>query len=312
MRNLKLILLLFCSIQICIGQIHEDEFKNLKTLNLKGNVKSITETSYNAKKSGDSYIKTTPGWQNSWKKNNQQNFDLYGNLIEQLYFENSKQIINEYFKYENNRLIEINALYANRFFTYDDLGRILTEKLIDKKPKTITTGKENILIKRETNFNYYYSENSKLIKKIESDLSGNQISIQNYKYDENDNLVYEEEKYSGRKEWRNYSYNKENLLTRTEWKDDEFGFIEVTTMIYNNKDKISEHWTNYEEGIIEGFVDYKYERGNEILTKESDAEGKIENIENISYKYDKFDNWINKTIILKNKVYIIERQINYY
>ncbi|REG90243.1 hypothetical protein [Flavobacterium aquicola] len=316
MKNSKIIffiLFIFSNFQICFGQENpKEELKNLATLNLKGKVKTIIEKSFNAKKNGVNYIKTFEGWQSSWQKNNEQKFDVNGNLIDKTYFENSKPIRNDFFKYENNKITETNTLYANRFFTYDEFGKIKSEKFIDKKPKKITTGKENIPIKKETHIEYFYSENSKLIQKIESNLSGNQVSVQNFKYDQNNNLIYQELKYSSRKEWYDYHYNNDNLLFKIEWKDDKFGLLEETFITYNNHEKKTENWTNYFEGEKEGSIEYNYEKGNEIQTKEFDADGNLENAEKISYTYDKFGNWINKTITLKSKAYIIERQILYY
>lgn len=316
MKNSKIIffiLFIFSNFQICIGQENpEEELKNLTTLNLKGKVKSISEKSFNAKKNGINYTKTVEGWQYGWQKNNEQKFDVNGNLIDQTYFENSKPIRNDFFKYENNKITEINTLYANRFFSYDEFGVIISEKFIDKKPKKITTGKETIPIKKETLIKYFYSENSKLIQKIESNLSGNQISVQNFKYDQNNNLIYRDLKYSGRKEWYDYYYNNDNLLFKIEWKDDKFGLLEETLITYNNHEKKTENWTNYFEGEKEGSIEYNYEKGNEIEIKEFDADGNLENAEKISYIYDKFGNWINKTIVTKNKAYFIERQIIYY
>ena len=316
MKNSKIIffiLFIFSNFQICIGQENlEEELKNLTTLNLKGNVKTITEKSFNAKKNGINYIKTTEGWQSSWQKNNEQKFDVNGNLTNKTYFENSKPIRNDFFKYENNKITETNTLYANRFFSYDEFDKIKSEKFIDKKPTKITTGQENTPIKKETHIEYFYSENSKLVQKIERSLSENQISVENFKYDQNNNLIYKELKYSGRKEWYDYYYNNDNLLYKIEWKDDKFGLLEVTIITFNNREKKSENWTNYFEGDKEGSIEYIYEKGNEIQTKEFDADGNLENTEKIIYIYDKFGNWINKTIILKNKTHIIERQIIYY
>jgi len=185
MTNSKIIffiLSIFCNFQICIGQENpKEELGNLTTLNLKGRVKAITEKSFNAKKSGVDYVKTDEGWQSTWQKNNEQKFDVNGNLIDKTYFENSKPTRSDSFKYENNNIIEINSLYAIRFFYYDESGIIESEKFIDKKPGKITTGKENTPIKKETVIKYVYSKNTELTQKIESDLSGNQISIQNYK-----------------------------------------------------------------------------------------------------------------------------------
>ena len=316
MKNSKIIffiLSIFCNFQICLGQENpKAELSNLTTLNLKGKVKTITEKSFDAKKSGADYVKTDEGWQSSWQKNNTQKFDVDGNLIDKTYFENSKPIRSDSFKYENNKITAINTLYAIRFFYYDESGKIESEKLIDKKPKKIATGKENTPIKKETLIKYFYSKNRELTQKVESDLSGNQISIQNYKYNQNKNLIYNDLKYSGGKEWYDYYYNNDNLLYKIEWKDDKFGLLEVTQITYNNGEKKSENWTNYFEGDKEGSIEYNYENGNEIQTKEFDADGNLENTERISYKYDNFGNWINKTIILKNKAYIVERQIIYY
>lgn len=316
MKNSKIIfftLLIFSNFHICIGQENqEEEIKNLTTLNLKGKVKTITEKSFNAKKDGINYIKTVEGWRSNWQNNNVQKFDGNGNLIDKTYFKNSKPIRNEYFKYENKKITESNTLYANRFFSYDKFGKIKSEKFIDKKPKKIATEKENIPVKKETHIEYFYSKNSKLVQKIESSLSGNQISVENFKYDQNNNLIYKELKYSNRKEWHDYYYNTDNLLYKIEWKDDKFGLLEVTIITFNNREKKSENWTNYFEGDKEGSIEYIYEKGNEIQTKEFDADGNLENTEKIIYIYDKFGNWINKTIILKSKAYIIERQIIYY
>lgn len=139
MKNSKIIffiLSIFCNFQICLGQENpKAELSNLTTLNLKGKVKTITEKSFDAKKSGADYVKTDEGWQSSWQKNNTQKFDVDGNLIDKTYFENSKPIRSDSFKYENNKITEINALYAIRFFYYDESGKIESEKFIDKKPK---------------------------------------------------------------------------------------------------------------------------------------------------------------------------------
>lgn len=81
MKKLKLIILIFVCQQITFGQTNFIEYENSENLNLKGNVKTIKETSFTATKVNDQIVKSIKGWQYDWENDQEYYFDSIGNLV---------------------------------------------------------------------------------------------------------------------------------------------------------------------------------------------------------------------------------------
>ena len=109
-----------------------------------------------------------------------------------------------------------------------------------------------------------------------------------------------------------FEYDSNNQLVKHEWSDNEEGMAEITTYQYVNKQKTFEHWLDYEEGEPDGYIDYTFENGNVIETKEIERDGEISGHEFKKYEYDSQGNWVKMTIDDDGKYYIVERTISYY
>jgi hypothetical protein len=163
----------------------------------------------------------------------------------------------------------------------------------------------------ESDFRFDYSDKNTLVKKEEYQ-SNQLISTETFTYDSLNNLIkihYEKGAYS---EMESFEYDSENLLVKYEWSDNEEGMVEITTYQYVNKQKSFEHWLDYEEGEPDGYIDYTFENGNVIETKEIERDGEISGHEFKKYEYDSQGNWVKMTIDDDGKYFIVERTISYY
>ncbi len=273
MKKLKLIILIFVCQQITFGQTNIIEYENLENLNLKGNVKTIKETSFTATKVNDQIVKSIKGWQYDWENDQEYYFDSIGNLVLKKELIDSKTRNNYSIKFDNKkRIIEINRLYNSSFYVYDTLNNIISSKEVNKQPESISNGNTKPTSGDITTFKYYYDSKNLLVKKEEFK-SNLKISTEAFKYDNFNNLISCEIKQDSYIETHKYHYDVNNLLIKYEWADNDEGIAEITTFEYLDKIKTLEHWVDYEDGEPDGYIDDKFENGNIIETTEVELDG---------------------------------------
>jgi hypothetical protein len=310
MKKFKLFFFTIFFQQITFGQTKVVEIENIESSNLKGKIKTIKEISFKANKINNEFVKTTKGWLYDWEKDQEYYFDSLGNLLLRKDIGNSSS--NYSIKLDKKmRIIELHRLYKSEYYVYDSLNKIISSKLINKQPEVISKGNTKPTNGTISNYKYYYDSKKMLIKKEEFK-SNSIISIETYKYDNQNNIIESVYKKGSYIEKHNYEFDSNNLLKKYEWSDNEEGTAEITTYKYLNNLKILEHWVDFEEGVPVGYIDDKFDNGNIIETTEVDADGTITLKELCKYEFDKKGNWIKKIIDYNGKYYIIEREIEYY
>jgi hypothetical protein len=294
-------LILFCLYHyITFGQLPTVSFENLQSHNLKGKVKLVKTCSFNANKLNDAIVKTTKGWQYTWEHDMELFFNTEGNLELKKALKNGTTSVSYAIKVDDkNRIVQINENDLTYNIKYDSLNRILAAKEINHYRQI------------ETDFVFQYNTKNNLVNKEEY-LSKQLISTETYTYDSLNNLIkihYEKGPYI---EIESFEYDNENQLVKYEWYDNEEGIAEITTYQYVNKQKTFEHWLDYEDGEPDGYIDYTYENGNIIETKEIDRNGEILVHEFNAYEYDSQGNWVKMIIDDDGNYFIVERTISYY
>jgi hypothetical protein len=287
--------------QIAFGQIPTLSFENLESQNLKGKVKLVKINSFMAEKVNGAFVKSSKGWQYTWEHDKELYFNTQGYLELKKEMKNGTTSVTYSIKLDDkNRVVyDIQNENLEYYFTYDSLNNICSSKEIIRDKHI------------ESDFKYYYNDKKTLVKKEEY-LSNKLISTETFSYDTLNNLVkihYVKGAYS---EMESFEYDSENLLVKYECSDNEEGMVEITTYQYVNKQKTFEHWLDYEEGEPDGYIDYTFENGNVIETKEIERDGEISGHEFKKYEYDSQGNWVKMTIDANGKYFIVERTISYY
>jgi len=285
---------------MAFGQIPTLSFENLESQNLKGKVKLVKTRSFNANKVNGAFVKTTKGWQYPWENEEEVYFNTQGYLELKKEMKNGTTSVSYSIKLDDkNRIVQIDESVLTYHFKYDSLNNIRSAKEIIRDKHI------------ESDFRFDYSDKNTLVKKEEYQ-SNQLISTESFTYDSLNNLIkihYVKGAYS---EMESFEYDNENLLVKYEWSDNEEGMVEITTYQYVNKQKTFEHWLDYEEGEPDGYIDYTFENGNVIETKEIERDGEISGHEFKKYEYDSQGNWVKMTIDDDGKYFIVERTISYY
>jgi hypothetical protein len=279
-----------------------DNYNSLKRENLYGNVKQITETTYEAEfkfgeaKKGILKNKKVLKYDESGNRTEKNEYDAEGNVG-----------YKESYKYKNDKLIEDvtyhrNELWLKVNYKYNDKGY----KILEKRYSVLTflCGKRTFKYDDSGNKieeNRYNSKgilNTKIIFSFDKKGDNIEESIYNadgslnfrrtYKYDDRGNKI------------ETKGYNKDGVLevTGTDDYDD-------------NGNKIGRNLYGAEGELISSEI-FKYdERQN--LTFKSD-ENRIEKIKiEYQYEFDETGNWIKKIKVLNdNPIIIIQRVIKYY
>jgi hypothetical protein len=285
---------------MAFGQIPTLSFENLESQNLKGKVKLVKTRSFNANKVNGAFVKTTKGWQYPWENEEEVYFNTQGYLELKKEMKNGTTSVSYSIKLDDkNRIVQIDESVLTYHFKYDSLNNIRSAKEIIRDKHI------------ESDFRFDYSDKNTLVKKEEYQ-SNQLISTETFTYDSLNNLIkihYVKGTYS---EMETFEYDSNNLLVKHEWSDNEEGMVEITTYQYVNKQKTFEHWLDYEEGEPDGYIDYTFENGNVIETKEIERDGEISGHEFKKYEYDSQGNWVKMTIDDDGKYFIVERTISYY
>jgi hypothetical protein len=277
-QNLILLGIIFCNFP-CYSQI---DANSRAEMNLRGNIKSVTEYSYHAI---DKFGKLTKGgfgrgWPPIWNEIDDYTltFNTKGNKVTKITFD-SQGVINDKstFVYnQSDKLIEINSyepngiLKSKEILKYDNVGNKIEE--------TTYNGKGDQISK------YAYIRNNQGKVTEETAYYGpGAVTKTFYKYDSQGNLI---ERY-----YEDGTYFK----------------------IQNVDGKMVEQIEYMDNRSIRKYR-YKYDRfGN--LTKYEKIYGEISTQEDYScsYECDNNSNWIKETIYEFGKAtYIIERQLVYF
>lgn len=276
--------------------------ENLRTIGLKGKVKTMKETSFTAKKTTSGIIKSTKGWQYTFEYDSESFFDTLGNLVLENNLNLGKKEAVYSIQYDSlHRISAVNRQQLSHHFAYDSLNRISSSYKTDPRSKTLQT----------SYFTYDYNTKNQLIKAEEFN-ENTSISVESFLYDTLGNLVSRELKRGPHTETHRYTYNADQLLVKDEWKDNEEGTLETTSYSYKNKEKILEHWIEFENGKSNGYIDDTFENGNIVLSTEVEADGTASYPEQYTYEFDSHGNWIRKTIHTEEEYFIVERIIEYY
>lgn len=295
-----LILLLFgnklCSQELILNA------ENLQSAGLRGNVKKVKETSFNAIKTAGGIIKSTKGWQYDFEYDSESFFDTLGNLTLENKLTPEKKEITYSIKYDRpGRISVVNRTAFSYRFTYDSLNRISSSDKTNRLSKTAPIAR----------FKYQYNAENRLIR-AEEFIGDASVSVETFHYNAAGKLISRELKSGNHRETHLYTYNADQLLAKDEWNDNEEGILEITTYFYKNKEKTLEHWVDFEDGEPDGYIDDTYENGNIVLTAEIEADGTVSYPEQCTYEFDSHGNWIKKTIVTEEGNFIVERVIEYY
>jgi len=162
---------------------------------------------------------------------------------------------------------------------------------------------------------YKYDEKGNKIEQIDYDTNGRSVWKYNYKYDDKENLIeviqYLYDNFFNRK---TYKYDKKmNKIEECNYFGDG-SLIEKDIFKYDTKGNKIENRHYKSNGIMDKKYIYKYDEiGNKIEWTFYDQNGKLDKKYVYKYDYDKTGNWIKQTVFLQNQLYqVIVREIQYY
>jgi hypothetical protein len=315
------------------------KINDLQNLNLKGNVKSFKQTSYEAI---DKFGNITKGKRSTMFVNcalDEYNiFNTEGKIIEQnKYFSDGKLGSRHTFKYDINIMERTEndfsrgdgdvAIYT---YTYDDNKNVLESKInsefgeVMHKYSYKYDGRGNLLEKYDEGklwSNYKYDSKGNLIEIFSFDYAGRITNkfICKY-YDNGNNLEKEELSYSGdgviySQKTEKYDINgKISIYIQTY-----NGILDCKVKFrYDKKGNLAERFEyrlkqkNVSSEECLAFSEkFKYDSRNNLIEKVTTYDDGSNSTE--KFKFDKNNNWIEKITFSSDiPTYIIERHIEYY
>ena len=267
----------------------ENKENDLDKVNLKGNVKSVFDISFEAV---EKFGKITKGAEITYS-----NHDIYkrertvyndkGNKIEKDSHNNSQGSLThkDTFEYDDkgNQIewrsyVSDGSLQSKVTYRYDDKGNII----------------ENRTINSDGNLNDGWT--------YEYDDKGNHIKSRHY-YDSFlnnlDNFTYEHDDKGNVIEFKKYNKDGElNYKQKNRW---------------NDKGNLIEYSKYDKDGKLTFRRTIQHDKGNIIERKDYDKKNKLKDKTNYEYKFDDKENWIQKIIFKNDKVtHIVERDIDYF
>ncbi|WP_343604183.1 hypothetical protein [Fluviicola sp.] len=276
--------------------------ENLQSAGLRGKVKKVKETSFTASKTANGVVKSVKGWQYDFEYDSESFFDTLGNMTLENKLNLDKKEVTYSIKYDKpGRISVINRRGISYHFTYDSLNRISSSDKTDLRVKTA----------QPIHFSYSYNAENRLIRSEEF-LGDASVSVETFQYNAAGKLIARELKHGTNKDTHLYTYNADQLLAKEEWSDNVEGILEITTYVYKNKEKVLEHWVDFEDGQPDGYIDDTFENGNIVLSAEVETDGTVSYPEQCTYELDSHGNWIKKIIQGEEGYFIVERVIEYY
>lgn len=276
------------------------EIETCKSMQLKGAVKSMSETSYKATLSNGKYVKGAKGWQYPWDHDNNNQFDANGNLLLQKEWKDGayKTVRTQAFD-SLGRLSKSVFNERKSVYTYDSIGQL-------KQVTEINTESNKTL-----DLHYIYSNN--LVSQIHFITDKTLYAIEAFQYDQNGNCtaaIYQTNDY---KTIDYYTYNSRNQLIKyVGYEDDDPSEREEIYYTYEGAELILDKNDGYSDGELYNELIYKYKDGFKVEVIETDLETNEVKIETYSYEFDAQGNWIKKYINDNGKYFIVERTIVYY
>lgn len=313
--NKNLIFLLAILFLISPNEIF-GQFTTEKDYNLNGKVKKVIYDSYQSEKTTEGFKKIKKGWEETEKLDKTIELNKIGKITKVIYKDLDNKIVRtDKFDYSDQALIKSTTKYQIIKYYYDNQRRLVTQKMFDRTPESISASNIDEIDGKETLFvQFEYDLKGRLKQKIETNKKKKTYSTTSYFYNDK-NLIFKEETVynDGYKDWYEYQYDSKGKMTNKKWFDNEEGILENLTNIYRDNDLLTSIWENYADGKLEGKIVYRYENGNEVEITEFDV---LENTQIkwvYSYEYDSMKNWIKKIAhTFKNEYYLLERKIEYY
>ena len=206
---MKKIILVILSV-LCLVSCNQSEKKNdLTEENLKGKVKSIKETLYEAVdkfgqiEKGDVLNNYFNIYNEKGNKIEENRYDSDGSL----YFKDTYKYDEKGNKIEENRYNSDGSLYSKTTYKYDEKGNMIEDNFYDSD--------DGSFIYKNT---YKYDEKGNKIEEYHYDEDGKFIYKNTYKYDEKGNIIEEKIYHSdgrfGNTYTYKYEYDKNNNWTQ--------------------------------------------------------------------------------------------------
>jgi hypothetical protein len=291
------ILFLFLLAWIVQSQVAKSQFlpfyekkstwNNLPNMNLKGNVKAITQTSFIAIDSAGVVIKGAKGSKSDQCTVNSDfdmRFDNKGRTLKEIFF----------------NVRSVSQIIVNH--KYDDIRR--TEEI-----KEESDGKTSFI------YNYAYNDKGKMVICNIIQYPGSHNQQIKFKYDKKGNMI--ESVYNNSKdEFKTiYKYDSTGNQTAQETFDSRgLPFLKETYKV-DNKENVLEH-NYYSPGCktIDHKMLFKYDsKGNVTQREFYQPADKLAKTSTCKYEYDQDNNWAKRIDFENGKaMFVLERKLEYY
>lgn len=244
-------------------------------------IKSITEASYYAKKTG--LIERTIALKKN--KNNINEYNNVGELIGNIQFEMD------------------GSLYEKTTSVLNENGQVIKSIVNDNKEKI-----KSYLINE-------INSSGKVISVKTYDSNDFLLDSQSYTYDSNGNCIeYINSNFKYKhKTITNYKYNSKNQLTEEIFDNEVRKEKTSRTFTYDQKGNQIEEYMNCSDGRFIKFISEYDSLNNLISQKWYDKNEKQNHETSFEYAYDSYNNWITKKRYLNGEIdFVWERKIEYH
>jgi len=287
---------------------------DLEKENLKGNVKSLREASFNAV---DNFSEITKGdrggagWFGPYEYYNK--YNNKGFLTESVakYFDGDSLILQEVCKYDDKGH-EIEQYHSNsdgesgkETSKYDDIGNIIELNRYYPVDSLEASWK----------YTYKFDDKGNIIEENTYTNGSAEGRLVTYKYDEKDNLI-EAKVYTTDSilHWKTtFKYDdKGNKIEKNMYSYD--GSLSGKEIYkYDDRGHRIETSNSYQDGILHWKNTYKYDDNDNLIEETYLSDNGSSSQKIYKYEYDEKNNWIRQ-IQFRNDIpqYIIEREIAYY
>lgn len=278
---------------------------------VNGPVRSILETSYIV---DANQIIIEKDWAYSWASDSKAYFDRDAHILKKDYYKKDGSVDrSNLYEYREGRLVMRQLDYSISIFIYNDAGLLLEEYQEVSKPRVIATAEvQPIPELYETKLEYEYHTNENIASITEIAFDGPIESKSVYHYTDGstelDKIVYH---YDDVIETYDYTII-DGRITQIKRSDNEEGLFESYDYAYRGGQLVQETWKLYDGGAYDGQVRYRFENYNVVEDQESDYDGTIDFTTTYTYDFDDRGNWIRKYYTMKDKNYMVKREIIYW
>jgi hypothetical protein len=279
--------------------------QTLEDFNVSGNVHTIKEKTFKAKKGAISYEKGDRALISEYHPDKEFTVNRKGQLIEAIHFDEAHNYLRtDSYEYENDSLSVINEQYVSHQYSFDKFGKIISDRIIT-----------NFVGPTVSIATYSYDKSGRLSEIVEKDTTGTLHSRELMFYDKLDRFV---------------------RMERTSYFD-----TTIHETIYDENNRVIQELIHDTDGQISQIVSYSYVLGHLVeQTREWHYQGEINKVWNTHYnekgdiikifflddpnedfieeevnryEYDSHGNWYQRVMILDGKgAFITEREITYH